>query len=136
MSGFADEVSVALREIASPGFEEESSGAGLDRLEPVCVHIDRHVAKPIYLAELARMTGLGESAFSRLFKKGTGRTVPQYLNEVRTARACRLLAETDQTVNEIARTCGYPSLAYFQRQFVKLQRRSPLAYRRLVRRGA
>ena len=82
------------------------------------------------------MTGLGESAFSRLFKKGTGRTVPQYLNEVRTARACRLLAETDQTVNEIARTCGYPSPAHFQRQFVKLQRRSPLAYRRLVRRGA
>ena len=70
MSGFADEVSVALREIASPGFEEESSGAGLDRLEPVCVHIDRHVAKPIYLAELARMTGLGKCAFSRLFKKG------------------------------------------------------------------
>ena len=70
MSGFADEVSVALREIASPGFEEESSGAGLDRLGPVCVHIDRHVAKPIYLAELARMTGLGKCAFSRLFKKG------------------------------------------------------------------
>ena len=81
------------------------------------------------------MTGLGESGFSRLFKKGTGRTVPQYLNEVRIARACRLLAETDQTVYQIASACGYPSLANFQRQFTKCQGRAPLAYRGAVRRG-
>jgi AraC-like DNA-binding protein len=124
--------STELREIASPDLQE--AGAGRDRMGPVCEYIERHLAEPLYLPDLARRTGLSESAFSRLFMKCTSRTLPQYVNELRIARACRLLAETDQTVNEIAAGCGYSSLANFQRQFQKVQHRPPLAYRGIVRR--
>ena len=61
-----------LREIASPGFEHRTGGAGADRIGRVCEHIEEHLGKPLYTAELARLTNLSESAFSRLFKKSTG----------------------------------------------------------------
>jgi AraC-like DNA-binding protein len=86
--------------------------------------------------ELAALAGLSESAFSRLFKKCTGRSVPQYLNELRIARAARLLAETDESVKQIAHQCGYPTAAYFHRQFQRHQDLPPLAYREAIRRHA
>jgi transcriptional regulator GlxA family with amidase domain len=59
--------------------------------------------------------------------------VPRYINELRVARACRLLVETERTVNQIARDCGYVSLANFQHRFQSLEGRSPQEYRRAVR---
>jgi AraC-like DNA-binding protein len=122
-----------LAEIASPGFDSATSGDSSDRIGPVCDYIESNLAQEIYLADLARLAGLSESAFSRLFKKSTGRTVPKYINELRIARACRLLAETDRTASEIADLCGYPSPAHFQQQFRRFEHRSPLVYRAAVR---
>jgi AraC-like DNA-binding protein len=125
-----------LVSIASPGFDASGRTNASDRIGTVLRHIEDHLAEPLYVTQLATLTGLSESAFSRLFRKATGRTVPQYLNELRIARACRLLADTDHTVNQIADSCGYPSPAHFQRQFQRLQKRAPLDYRRTVRAGA
>ncbi|MFM7604067.1 MAG: helix-turn-helix domain-containing protein [Prosthecobacter sp.] len=122
-----------LREIASPGFDAAIGAASSDRIGTVTAHIEGHLSEPFFVSELAAMTGLSESAFSRLFKTCTNRTVPQYVNELRIARACRLLAETDQTVNQIAAECGYPNASHFQRQFHRQQQRSPLTYRKAVR---
>lgn len=125
-----------VREISSDGFHADPKARSSDRIGMACAHIDMELAGSIYVSELARLVGLSESAFSRLFKKATGRTVPQYVNELRIARACRLLAETDKTVSEIADACGYPTPAHFQRQFQKHQRRAPLVYRSAVRKLA
>ena len=125
-----------VREISSDGFHADPKARSSDRIGLVCAHIETQLGGSIYVSELATMVGLSESAFSRLFKKATGRTMPQYVNELRIARACRLLAETDKTVSEIADACGYPTLAHFQRQFQTHQRRSPLAYRSAVRKLA
>lgn len=125
-----------LREIASPGFYASAGGNSSDRIGGVVAHIEAHLAEPLYVPALAGMTGLSESAFSRLFKKSTGRTVPQYVNELRIARACRLLAETNHTVGEIGDACGFPTPAHFQRQFQALEGRAPSAYRRAVRKHA
>lgn len=122
-----------LVEIASPGFHAPAAHGPTDRVAPIIAHVESHLATPLHVRDLALMAGLSESAFSRLFKKSTGRSVPQYLNELRIGRACRLLAETDDTVARIATACGYPSPANFQRQFHRHQQRSPLAYRAAVR---
>ena len=125
-----------LREIASPGFHAAIGSASSDRIGTVVAHIEAHLNEPIYVPALAAMAGLSESAFSRLFKKCTGRSVPQYLNELRIARAARLLAETDESVKQIAHQCGYPTAAYFHRQFQRHQELPPLAYREAIRRHA
>ncbi len=122
-----------LKEIASPGFQFSAERSSADRISKVCHYIEKNITQPILVPKLALKVGLSESAFSRLFKKCTGRTVPQYVNELRIGCACRLLAETDLTVGEIAAASGYRSLANFQRQFHKYQKRSPLTYQKAVR---
>jgi AraC-like DNA-binding protein/mannose-6-phosphate isomerase-like protein (cupin superfamily) len=123
-----------LKEIASTGFHATTDAQTSDRIGNVVAHIKANLAKPLYVPELAGLAGLSESAFSRLFKKCTGRSVPQYLNELRIARAARLLAETDESVKQIAHHCGYPTAAYFHRQFQRHQELPPLAYREAIRR--
>lgn len=125
-----------LSEIATPGFHATTDAQTSDRIGNVVAHIKANLAKPLYVPELAGLAGLSESAFSRLFKKCTGRSVPQYLNALRIARAARLLAETDQSVKQIAHQCGYPTSAYFHRQFQRHQELPPLAYRDAIRRHA
>jgi AraC-like DNA-binding protein len=125
-----------LKEIATPGFHATVDANTSDRIGNVVAHIKANLGKPLYVPELAALAGLSESAFSRLFKKCTGRSVPQYLNELRIARAARLLAETDESVKQIAHQCGYPTAAYFHRQFQRHQELPPLAYREAIRRHA
>ncbi|OYW30161.1 MAG: hypothetical protein B7Z47_03950 [Chthoniobacter sp. 12-60-6] len=120
-----------LKEISSPVLPQPIPGAS-DRVSTACEFIAAHLPEPIYVADLAAIVGLGKSAFSRLFKKSTGRTVPQYVNELRIARACLLLAETDLTVSQIAMDCGFVSPAHFQRQFREHQHCVPLVYRSRV----
>ncbi len=122
-----------LTPISSEGMLAGPRPGAPDRIGVVCAHIEKHLAAPVRVPDLARLIGLSESAFSRLFKKYTNSTVPQYINRLRVAHACRLLAETDMTVAEISRTCGYVSAAHFQRQFRKCHQRSPQDYRRNLR---
>jgi len=109
--------------------QEQRAPVAADRIGTVCAYIESFYAEPIYVEQLATMVGLGKSAFSRLFRKSTGRTVPQFVNGVRVAHACRLLVETDLTVSQISRDCGFVSPAHFQRQFREQQQCSPLHYR-------
>ena len=67
-----------LKEIATPGFHATTDAQTSDRIGNVVAHIKANLAKPLYVPELAGLAGLSESAFSRLFKKCTGRSVPQY----------------------------------------------------------
>lgn len=112
-----------------PGFIPPAPAGTSDRVAKACEHIAEHLAEPIYVEELAAMCGMGRSAFSRLFKRNTGRTLPQYVNELRIDRACGLLASSDLTVSQIAMECGFISPSHFQRKFREHQRCAPLTYR-------
>jgi AraC-like DNA-binding protein len=124
-----------LLQLAAADFKLGGRGATLDRLGTVCKYIEDHFCEPLYLADLAKRGGVSESTFRRLLKQGTGRTLPEYINELRIAHACRLLAETDRTASEIAHQCGFVTDTHFQCAFRKLQNQTPLAYRQMVRRG-
>ncbi len=123
-----------LHEISSEGFSLEPKAHASDRIGTACAHIEKNLTQPVRVPELARMLGLSEGNFSRLFKLHTNSTVPEYVNRLRIAHACRLLAETDKTVAEIVQLCGYLSPAHFQRQFQKIHGVPPKAYRQSVRR--
>ncbi len=122
-----------LRQLAAADFKLGGRGATLDRLGPVCTYIEDHFCEPLYLADLAKRGGMSESTFRRLLKQGTGRTLPEYINELRIAHACRLLAETERTASEIAHQCGFVTDTHFQCAFRKLHSQTPLAYRQTVR---
>lgn len=74
---------------------------------------------PVSLAEVARLTSMTETAFSRFFKLRTGMTFIDSLTEIRLGHASRLLIETTQTISEIAYDCGFNNISNFNHIFKK-----------------
>lgn len=120
------------RTIASPGFEPTLHAADQQRVSLVCEFINQRLGHPIRLSEAARLIHLSEGAFSRFFRSHLRRTFPEFVNELRIGRACRLLAESDLPVTEVALACGYTNLSNFNRQFYRLKKRTPREFRRRV----
>ena len=54
----------------------------------------------------------------------------EVVNELRIAIVCRLLAETNRTITEIAYECGYETLSHFNCQFRHIMKMAPNKYRR------
>ena len=68
--------------------------------------IHAHYAEPLRVSSLADVAGVSESSFYRLFKRYTGRSVVEYLNEYRISRACVQLSRTDLPIYQIADDLG------------------------------
>ena len=67
----------------------------------ICQFIDDNYHRPLKLAEAAKLRH-ERRAFSRFFRTHMGRTFPAFVNDLRVGRACRLLAETEMGMTEIA----------------------------------
>ena len=85
--------------------------------------------KPWTVISLARWVGMSRSAFSERFRVATGKPPLQYLTEVRMARACYLLRQSDLGIKQIAATVGYESPSSFTNAFKRWNRVSPASFR-------
>jgi AraC-like DNA-binding protein len=125
-----------LQAIASAGFVPHLSGTDQDRVGRVIDFIHEHLDEPIDRAAVAAQAHLSAGAFSRFFKLRTGKTLPQYVNELRVGRACHLLAEEKLKVGDLALESGFRNLANFNRRFRAITRMTPNEYRRRLLRNA
>jgi AraC-like DNA-binding protein len=66
---------------------------------------------------LARELSVSYSSFRHTFRQHTGSSPHQYLLELRLMRARNLLAQTAQSVKEIAQQTGFEDEHYFCRYF-------------------
>jgi AraC-like DNA-binding protein len=78
------------------------------------------------VADLANMS---KEAFCRFFKERTGKTLTEFLSQVRIHHACQLLQETDFSVSQIAYQSGFQNLSYFNRTFKKFRGETPKEFR-------
>lgn len=76
-------------------------------------YINSHLHEKINLAELADAHYLSYIQFSRRFKNSTGTTPQNYIACLRLKKAQLLLTETNLSVTQIARNCGFGSEYYF-----------------------
>jgi AraC-like DNA-binding protein len=100
-----------------------------DRLLPVVRAIHEHLSKPLRRGQLASLAGISERTFSRYFRQKMGKTLPQFVNELRVGRARRLLVESDLAVTQIAAECGFRNLSNFNSQFREIAGVTPMQYR-------
>jgi AraC-like DNA-binding protein len=100
-----------------------------ERISRVFKYLNENLTGSISQADVAQSVRLSSPAFSRLFKKTTGKCFMQVVNELRITEACRLLSETDRNISEIAFACGYESLSSFHCQFRRIVKMSPGQYR-------
>jgi transcriptional regulator GlxA family with amidase domain len=67
---------------------------------------------------------------SELFKQQLGMTPLHYLREKRMKQAVNLLTQSDQSIQSIAESVGYQSLAAFSDRFAKHFGHAPSRFRR------
>jgi AraC-like DNA-binding protein len=99
------------------------------KMTDVYTYIRENYHRPITLTEVAAVAEMGPFSFSRYFKRNSGAGVVEYINRVRSNRACYLLRETDNPINEIAVECGFQSISNFNKQFRKSNLTTPSEYR-------
>jgi AraC-like DNA-binding protein len=80
-------------------------------------YVHRHHTGDISAAEAARLVAMTPNAFSRFFRRSTGRTFGEYVNDVRLARARQGLIEGDAPISQIATDSGFGNLSNFNRRF-------------------
>jgi len=102
---------------------------GNKRMSDVYTYIRENYFKPIPLEKVAKVAKMSPFAFSRYFKKNCGAGFIEYLNRVRTNKACYLLRETEYLVHDIAMECGFASISNFNKQFRKTEGISPRDFR-------
>lgn len=109
----------------------EVSGVALpfQRLEPALRHLHTHFCEPIETPQLAALTHLSESQFTRLFRKLLGVAPMRYLIRQRIHAACHDLIATDHTAGAIALDCGFYDQSAFTSAFRAHTGQTPAAYR-------
>lgn len=119
--------------LSSAGFAPVLDEAACARIRRIHQHVYRHFRGPISHRELARLAGLTPAALSKFFRRTTGRTVTEFVNEVRVGEAARRLIDTSDHVCEVAFASGFESLAHFNTTFRRIQQLTPSRFRALHR---
>jgi len=92
-------------------------------------HMQRHIAEPLTVPELAARVNLSASRFRELFSAQTGLGPVEYLQRVRLRRARLLIERTFLTVKEVMALVGYNDPSHFSRDFRRYHGVSPSGLR-------
>lgn len=115
--------------LSSAGYSPQLDPLAGERINAAHQYIFRNFTGRIDHGEMARNAAMSSSAFSRYFRRLTGRTVSEAVNEVRIGHSRRMLIETDRTISEVAYASGFESLSNFNRRFREISGTSPSEYR-------
>ena len=117
------------RPLASPGYVPCLDARAGERINRACRRVLEQFAEPLRHQEIAKESGMSLPAFCREFKRVTGRTLTEFITDVRVGHARKLLIETGEGVAQIAYACGFESLSHFNRCFRGLTGASPREFR-------
>lgn len=121
--------------LATPAFAAVKTAPDSRRINKVEDYINDHFKEEIRLTTLANLAGMTPTAFSRFFKIRTGRTLSDYIIDVRLGFAARQLVDTTTSVIEICYQSGFNNVSNFNRIFKKRKGRSPSDFRNAYHRN-
>ena len=99
-------------------------------IERTILYIDLNISGDLSLTRLAEEQSINASYLSSLFKKETGRTLTDFINERRVHAAARLLRNTKLQIQTVAQHCGIADVNYFSKIFKKYTGKTPGEYRK------
>ena len=110
----------------------ESTTSTASKMDDIFKHVRTHFQDEITINHMSKISNMAEPSFCRFFKKNTGKTFIEFLNEFRITHACKLLAESDFSITDICYECGYNNFSHFNSYFKKITGKSPSEYRKLL----
>ncbi len=100
------------------------------QLQAVFDFIEANYHLPITLSDVAQAAGYSPAYLTTLVGRQTGRTVARWIIERRMAEARQILENSDQSVEQVARTVGYVNSRHFFRQFLQYHGIPPQVWRK------
>lgn len=120
----------AVRELAKRVRMKKENSHVTSYVEQCKDYVSKNFRKKIYIDEIAEKLGISTSYLSHLFRKETGKTLEEYIIEVRLEKARNLLMYSNESLANIAAYVGFPSQSYFGEKFKKYFNMTPMQYRR------
>lgn len=128
-------VSDGARVLASSSFAHTMRDNESRRVQRVKQYINDNYAKPLHLADLASLVGMSPVAFSRFFRQRTGRTLSDYIIDIRLGFAARMLVDSTKNISEICYECGFNNLSNFNRTFKAKRNYTPRDFRAMFKKN-
>lgn len=107
----------------------EKEKYSLNCLKEVIDYIKENAAQHITLEQLSSIAHMSSTYFCHYFKRQTGKTPFQFINEQRIQKAAKLLLDSEQSISQIALSCGFDNFSYFTRKFREYRHVTPRQYR-------
>ncbi len=98
-------------------------------IQKVITRINFDISADLSLKSTAQYLNVSPSYLSALFKKETGKTLTNYVNEKRMTYAAYLLSYTQTPISTIAQTCGILDDNYFTKLFKRYMHTTPTKFR-------
>ncbi len=98
----------------------------------VIEYINNNYSEDISVANMAKEFNISEAHFRKMFKYKMKISPLEYLNKIRIKNVCEKLRKTDENIIDIAMSCGYSSVATFNRNFIKYVKCRPNEYRKEI----
>lgn len=117
--------------IKESGLIETEHNKTISLAQEILLFLQDNYLKPINLEEAAAHFGYSKSRFSHIFNGYFDCSLIDYINGLRSRHALKLLQETDNTVTDIALSCGFDSTRTFYRAFYRAFGCTPGEYREI-----
>ncbi|MEZ0487177.1 AraC family transcriptional regulator [Fibrella aquatica] len=119
--------------LASDSYQLTASEAETERMKRVLEFVLKNFRKEIRIEQIASVAGMAPAAFCRYFRKRTGKSFVEYLNELRISHARKLLTQADLSVGQVGFECGFNNISHFHRQFKQQTGTTPMRYQAIYR---
>ncbi|WP_405382724.1 AraC family transcriptional regulator [Maribacter sp. LLG6340-A2] len=116
--------------LASPGYTNSLREADTQRMFNVYAFVMNNFKRKMTLHELAQLTNMTPTSFSRYFKLHANKSFSEFVSEIRIGHACKLLIEQKMNVSQACYESGFSTLSNFNKQFKAITQRTPLAYKK------
>ncbi len=116
------------RLLAGELYQIENHDFTSDRLTKVMHFLNTSYLKKVELEKVAEVANLHPSAFCRYFKEKSGKSLSEFVNDMRISYACRLIIEGKMSVSQICYESGFNNLSNFNRIFKKHTSFTPTLY--------
>ncbi|SMD16091.1 AraC family transcriptional regulator [Pedobacter nyackensis] len=114
--------------LCSIGYAHQYKSNDIEKIDTVYNYVLNNFKSDLSLKDIALRCNMNTAAFCRYFKKKTGKTFKDFMNEIRLGNAAKLLLKGDLTIAEVAFESGFNNPSYFNRLFKRMKGTTPKAY--------
>ena len=109
---------------------KQCGGSQSRLVRDVLQYIRSHMAEPIRTADIAAYCGKSRGGLTTEFKKQTGRTLSDFIQQQKMQEAETLLLKTEQNLSQISSLLGFSSQSHFTRVFKEVHGMTPTEFRK------